>query len=73
LTGYLPQRSSAYHPDVRITGDSGVSVELVLSVVQRERGGVTELGHVRMLKSPVRRSRAGPGVQGVGGMVSLSR
>jgi hypothetical protein len=28
LTGYLPQRSSAYHPDVRITGDSGVSVEL---------------------------------------------
>ncbi len=28
MTGYLPQRGSAYHPDVRITGDSGVSVEL---------------------------------------------
>jgi hypothetical protein len=28
MTGYPPQRSSAYHPDVRITGDSGVSVEL---------------------------------------------
>jgi hypothetical protein len=28
MTSYPPQRSCAYHPDVRITGDGGVTVEL---------------------------------------------
>ena len=45
----------------------------VLPVVQDEHGGVIGVEHVLMLKSPARRSRAGLGVQGVAGMVSLSR
>jgi hypothetical protein len=44
-----------------------------LPVIQNERGGVIENERVRDVKGPVRRSRAGPGVQGVAGMVSLSR
>ena len=45
----------------------------VLPVVQDEHGGVIGVEHVLMLKSPARRSRAGLGVRGVAGMVSLSR
>jgi len=37
------------------------------------QGGVMGVEDVLMLKSPARRSRAGLGVQGVAGMVSLSR
>jgi hypothetical protein len=46
---------------------------LVLPVIQDEYGGVIGLEHVLAVKSPARRSRAGLGVQGVAGMVSLSR
>jgi hypothetical protein len=45
----------------------------VLRVVQGERGGVIRGERVFMLKSPVRRGRAGLVVQGVAGMFSLSR
>jgi len=45
----------------------------VLRVFQGEHGGVIGGEYVLMLKSPARRSRAGLGVQGVAGMVSLSR
>lgn len=45
----------------------------VLRVVDDEHGGVIGREHVLAVKSPVRRSRAGLGVQGVAGMVSLSR
>jgi hypothetical protein len=45
----------------------------VLRDVQDEHGGVIGGGHVLVLKSPARRSRAGLGVQGVAGMFSLSR
>jgi len=44
-----------------------------LPVVQDEHGGVIGVEHVLMLKSPARRSRAGLGVRGVAGVVSLSR
>jgi len=44
-----------------------------MPVVQDEHGGVIGVEYVVMLKSPVRRSRAGLGVEGVAGMVSLSR
>jgi tetratricopeptide (TPR) repeat protein len=47
--------------------------QLLLRVVQDEHGGVIRVEHVLAVKSPVRRSRAGLGVQGVAGMVSLSR
>ena len=46
---------------------------LVLRVVQGEHSGVIGGEYVLMLKSPARRSRAGLGVQGVAGMLSLSR
>jgi hypothetical protein len=45
----------------------------VLPDIRGEHGGVIGVEHVLMLKSPARRSRAGLGVQGVAGMVSLSR
>jgi hypothetical protein len=41
--------------------------------VRGERGGVIWGERVYMLKSPVRRGRAGLGVQGVAGTFSLSR
>ena len=45
----------------------------MLPDTQDEHGGVIGVEHVLTLKSPARRSRAGLGVQGVAGMVSLSR
>ncbi len=45
----------------------------LLSVVEGEHGGVIGVVRVLMLKSPARRSRAGLGVQGVAGVLSLSR
>src|SRR5579872_5013762 len=51
------------------TGDAG----RVFRVVQDEHCGVIRVERVLVLKSPARRSRAGLGVQGVAGMVSLSR
>ena len=45
----------------------------LLRVVEDERGGVIGNEHVLAVKSPARRSRAGLGVQGVAGMLSLSR
>ena len=45
----------------------------VLPDIRGEHGGVIGVEQVLMLKSPARRSRAGLGVQGVAGMVSLSR
>ena len=45
----------------------------VLRVVQGEHGGVVGVEHVLALRSPARRSRAGLGVQGVAGVLSLSR
>jgi hypothetical protein len=45
----------------------------VLRVIEDEHGGVTGNEHVLALKSPARRSRSGLGVQGVAGMLSLSR
>jgi hypothetical protein len=45
----------------------------LLRVVQGEHGGVAVVEHVLMLKSPAPRSGAGLGVQGVVGMLSLSR
>jgi hypothetical protein len=41
--------------------------------IQDDRGGVIGDERVRDVKGPARRSRAGPGVQGVAGMISLSR
>ncbi len=49
------------------------STDLLLRVVQYERGGVAGFECVLALKSPARRGRAGLGVQGVAGMLSLSR
>ncbi len=49
-----------------------LAVEEVLPVVQGERGGVIAGERVRDVNGPARRSRAGPGVQGVAGMLSLS-
>jgi hypothetical protein len=45
----------------------------LLRVVEDEHGGVIGDEHVLAVKSPARRSRAGLGVQGVAGMLSLSR
>jgi hypothetical protein len=45
----------------------------MLRVVRDEHGGVIGCEHVLVLKSPTGRSRAGLGVQGVAGMLSLSR
>jgi hypothetical protein len=45
----------------------------LLRVVEDEHGGVIGVEHVLAVKSPARRSRAGLGVDGVAGMVSLSR
>jgi len=45
----------------------------LLRVVHGQYGGVVGFERVFTLKSPVRRSRAGLGVQGVAEMVSLSR
>ena len=44
-----------------------------MHVVQGEHGGVIGVEDLLMLKSPAGRGRAGLGVQGVAGMVSLSR
>ena len=45
----------------------------LLCVVRGEHGGVIGVERVLMLKSPARRGRAGLGVRGVAGMLSLSR
>jgi hypothetical protein len=45
----------------------------VLPVIQGERGGVIAGECVHDVNGPVRRGRAGPGVQGVAGRLSLSR
>ena len=45
----------------------------VLPVIQGGRGGVIAGERVHDVNGPARRSRAGPGVQGVAGMLSLSR
>ena len=52
------------------SADSGFTL---LPVIQGEQVGVIGVEHVHMLKSPARRSRAGLGVRGVAGVVSLSR
>jgi hypothetical protein len=49
------------------------STQRMLPDIRGEHGGVIGVEQVLMLKSPARRSRAGLGVQGVAGMVSLSR
>ena len=41
--------------------------------VLRERGGVAEGEHVRDMRNPARRCRAGFGVHGVGGLLILMR
>jgi hypothetical protein len=46
---------------------------MVLPVIQGERGGVIAGERAHDVNGPARRSRVGPGVQGVGGMLSLSR
>jgi hypothetical protein len=51
----------------------GGSLNRVLRVVEDERVGVIGSERVLVLKSPARRSRAGLGVQGVAGVLSLSR
>ena len=51
----------------------GAAREGLLRVVQGEHGGVVGVEHVLALRSPARRSRAGLGVQGVAGVLSLSR
>ena len=60
------------HPDT-LTARNNLASWLVLRVVQGEHSGVIGGEYVLMLKSPARRSRAGLGVQGVAGMLSLSR
>ena len=58
-----------------LTVDSGLFTDaaLLLPVIQGERGGVIAGERVHDVNGPARRSRVGPGVQGVGGMLSLSR
>ena len=56
-----------------LAGVPGGQDALVLRVVQDEHCGVIRVEGVLVLKSPGRRSRTGLGVQGVAGMVSLSR
>jgi hypothetical protein len=51
----------------------GLRAGQMLPAVDDVHGGVIGAGHVLTLKSPARRSRAGLGVDGVAGMVSLSR
>jgi hypothetical protein len=50
-----------------------VAATPMLGAVEDEHGGVIGVDHVLTLKTPARRSRAGLGVDGVAGMVSLSR
>jgi hypothetical protein len=47
--------------------------QLVLPDTQDERGGVVAGERVHDVNGPARRGRAGPGVQGVAGVLSLSR
>jgi len=59
-------------PPAMLPSDLFNGVGTLLRVIQDERGGVTGVERVFALKSPARRSRAGLGVQGVAGMLSLS-
>jgi hypothetical protein len=60
-------------PTTPLNLDTRIVREQLLPDIQDEHRSVIGAGHVLTLKSPARRSRAGLGVQGVAGMVSLSR
>ena len=55
-----------------LTPAGGTAAEVFRDVL-RERGGVAEGEHVRDMRNPAGRCRAGFGAQGVGGLLSLSR
>jgi hypothetical protein len=71
----LPVVLLAEQGEVVDAGGAGrvIAAAGVLPDIQDDRGGVIGDERVRDVKGPARRSRAGPGVQGVAGMISLSR
>ena len=64
---FAPSMPAIPGPGTRVTD------EQVLPVIQGERGGVIAGERVHDVNGPARLRRAGPGVQGVAGMLSLSR